>query len=197
MTCEPHKDRFINAFPLATLVLVDMRKDCLSSVMSLRRSDIAGILSNCRAALAHARRIGWPVAFVRRGRNCAADQSGEWIKGFEPQRSEALFDQRNGSCYSSPYFAQGVKEAGGSVVLAGFLGSGGCLSTCADAFLAGQRMVFLSDATLDDVSRRMFDEPSARLLRTFTSFDIATLTTSAWIKATVQFPVTDDRQHFA
>ena len=118
MTCEPGADRFNGAFPFATLVLVDMKKKVLSAAQGLGHPDVAGILTNCRAALAYARRIGLPLAFVRSGGgNC--DEAGDWINGFEPQRSEALFDRRSSSCYSSPYFKEGMRESGGVVVIAG------------------------------------------------------------------------------
>lgn len=198
MTCEPGNSRFHNSFPLATLVLVDMRKANLSSTQSFSHAKIAGILTNCRVALAYARKMGFPVAFVRGASDTrSADQSKEWIKGFEPQRLDALFDRRGASCYSSPYFEEGMREGGGAVVLAGFLGHGGCLSTGADALLAGHSVTFLSDATLDDVSDRAFDETAIRLLRAFTTFDIAMLTTSAWIKTVEQYPVAVDKRNYA
>ena len=189
MTCEPHKAPFTNAFPLATLVLVDMKRSSLASAMGLGRADIAGILSNCRSALAYARKIGWPVAFVCGSGDTAADRVNEWIKGFEPQRSDALFYRHSGSCYSSPYFEQGMQEAGSSVVFAGFLGRGGCLSTGADAFLVGQRVTFLSDATLDEATSYALGESAARLLRAFTTFDIDIVTTGAWIRTIERAPI--------
>lgn len=131
------------------------------------------------------------------GESQAADQSNEWIKGFEPQQLDPLFDRRRASCYSSPYFEEGMRESGGAVVLAGFLGRGGCLSTGVDALLAGHRVTFLSDATLDDVSDRAFDETTIRLLRAFTTFDVAMLTTGRWINIIERFPVSIDKRNCA
>ncbi|MDE2135338.1 MAG: isochorismatase family protein [Alphaproteobacteria bacterium] len=190
MTCEPGNNCFRNAFPLATLVLVDMRKANLLSTQGLTHAEMAGILTNCRGALAYARKMGFPIAFVRgAGDSRATNQSNEWIKGFEPQRLDAIFDRRGASCYSSPYFADGMRETGGAVVLAGFLGRGGCLSTGADALLAGNHITFLSDATKDDVSDRALNESAIGLLRAFTSFDIRVLSTGAWIRSVEEFPI--------
>jgi nicotinamidase-related amidase len=195
MTCEPRSDRFSTPFPLATLVLVDMRRENLSSTHGFRRSVAAGVLSNCRAALAFARRMEWPVAFVS-GSGDAADpcQSSALIKGFEPQRLDALFDRRSVSCYSGPYFEEGIQQSGGAAVLAGFLGRGGCLSTGADALLAGHRVTFLSDATMDDLSDRAFNASVVHLLRAFTNFDVRVLSTSAWIRSVEEFPISIEEQ---
>lgn len=195
MTYQPVDKRFSNVFPLATLVLADMRKANLSSAHGLQRSAAAGILYNCRAALAFARKIGWPVAFVSgSGEAAKTPSSNEWIKGFEPQRMDALFERRSMSCYSSPYFAEGVWGNGGAAVLAGFLGRGGCLSTAADALFAGHGVTFLSDATMDGVSDRAFDESAIRLLRAFTKFDIRVLPTSAWMRTVERFPAAYEEQ---
>lgn len=194
MTYQPVNNRFSNVFPLATLVLVDMRKANLSSAQGLQHSAAAGILHNCRASLAFARKIGWPVAFVAGSGVVADASSNEWIKGFEPQRMDALFERRSMSCYSSPYFAEGVWGNGGAVVFAGFLGRGGCLSTAADALFAGHGVTFLSDATMDGVSDRAFDESAIRLLRAFTKFDIRVLPTSAWMKTVEQVPAASEEQ---
>ena len=188
MTCEPHNTHFGKAFPISTLVLVGMRKSACASRMGLYHSETAGVLANCRAALAYARRIGWPVAFARNVSSGAGRPSNEWIKGFEPQRTDALFDYVNASCYSSPYFERNVRETGGSVVFAGFFDRGGCLSTCADAFLAGQHVTFLADATLDDISKDVCSETASRLLKSFTTFEVTTQQTAAWIQSLGYFP---------
>lgn len=192
MTCEPNIG-FGHAFPLATLVLVDMCKANLTSAQGLQRSAASGILLGCRAALAFARKIGCPVAFVS-GSGHGTDDGipSPWIKGFVPERMDALFQRRTVSCYSSPYFADAMRETAGAIVLAGFLGQGGCLATGADALLAGHRLTCLSDATLDDVSDRVFDDTAIRLLRAFTTFDIRVLSTSAWMRSVEEFSITID-----
>jgi nicotinamidase-related amidase len=195
VTCLPNSQRFDSRFPLATLALVDIRKQGNPSADGLCSSDSAGILANCRTALAFARRMGWPVAFVR---SLTADPgeplSNEWIGGFEPQQLDPVFDRRGTSCYSSPYFEDAVGQTAGAVVLAGFLGHGGCMSTAADAFQAGHRVTFLTDATLDDAADRAVDASMLQHLRTFAKFDISAVTTAAWIRAIEDFPVAIERK---
>lgn len=193
MTCQPSPQRFNGGFPLATLALVDIREQGLTSADGLRCSETAGILSNCRAALAFARRKGWPIAFVRSITADTAQQpSNQWFSGFEPQRLDPVFYRRGTSCYSSPYFEEAIARTAGAVVLAGFLGHGGRMSTAADGFRAGHRVTFLTDATHDDAPDRAVDAFLLRRLRA--EFDIAALTTAAWIRRIEDFPVAAERR---
>jgi nicotinamidase-related amidase len=142
---------FTDPTQIPTLVLVDMQKEYAtrSRALSLKGADQA--IENCRRALAHARRAGIPVAFVRwRGAspffNPATPFSG-WIDGFVPTRDDAVFERGRPSCYASAPFADMMAHAGSQIVLAGFAGEAACLATAIDAFHRGQRVTFLEDAS--------------------------------------------------
>jgi len=187
MTCEPVNSAFQKIFPVATLVMVDMCKSNLPR--GLKRAPAGTVLQNCRCALSFARRFGWPVAHVRSSQDAGrAGISYETIGGFEPARADALFERRTLSCYSSPYFGSVIRETAGAAVIAGFLGPGGALSTVADAIQVGDRITVLSDATLDNISNRIFAEPVISLLRAYTTFNISVLTTAAWLRSVEEIP---------
>lgn len=136
-------------FPI--LVLVDMQKQYVASSRALSLDDADHALDNCRRALAYARRVGIPVAFVRwRGTspffNRAPPFAG-WIDGFVPTRDDAVFERSRPSCYASAPFADMMAHAGNHIVLAGLAGEAACLATAIDAFHRGQRVTFLEDAS--------------------------------------------------
>ena len=56
---------YVNPSVVETLALVDLQQEYVSSPRVLALEDTKGPLANCRAALAHARASGMPVAFVR------------------------------------------------------------------------------------------------------------------------------------
>jgi hypothetical protein len=103
-----------------------------------------------------------------------------WIKGFEPKRHDSMFDRAGPSCYGSVYFDEVVEDAGRHIVVAGFLGRGGCLATAADAVSMGHGITFLSNAIYDSLSERLFDLSMAGSLTAFTRFDIRIMQTGAW-----------------
>lgn len=189
MTCEPFASRFELPPQPATLVLVDMRRSHLAGMEGLRGSPKATVLANCRLALRAARQCGWNVAFVRGdGSEAGYGTTGDWIKGFEPERQDAIFDRRNLSCYSSPYFAEAIDTNGGAAVLAGFFGAGACLATSVDAIRARQGLTFLSDATEDNVAKGFLSGNAVQLLQHFTRLDIATQACAAWVRDLVRGP---------
>ena len=56
---------YVNPSVIQTLVLVDLQQEYIASPRVLALEETKGALANCRAALAHARAMGLPVAFVR------------------------------------------------------------------------------------------------------------------------------------
>ncbi len=170
---------FANAQPLPVLVLVGLGRKKGDRRFGLNRADVAGILIHCRAALRHARATGMAVAFVR-DKN-AAGREPDWLGGFEPTRDDMIFERWSPSCYSSRYFGE-MAQARGLLVIAGFLGSGGGLSTAADAEKNGNRIIFLRDAVLDEASGRF--PPSLASLEAFARLDVHLVETRQWIEAT-------------
>lgn len=142
---------YADAALIPTLVLMDLQQEYIASprLFSIPRAEEA--LENCRRVLAHSRRVGLPVAFLRMvGRspffNPALSYSN-WIDGFEPLASEMVFERSKPSCYANREFAHAMTEGGGHFVLAGFSGEAGCLATAVEAFHHGHRVTYLTDAS--------------------------------------------------
>jgi nicotinamidase-related amidase len=142
---------FTDPTHIPMLVLVDMQKEYVTGSRALSLDGADQALDNCARALAHARRLKIPVAFVRwRGTspffNPATPFAG-WIDGFTPTRDDAVFERSRPSCYASAPFADMMAHAGNHIILAGFAGEAACLATAIDAFHRGQRVTFLEDAS--------------------------------------------------
>ena len=172
---------FANAQPLPVLVLVGLGRKRGGRRFGLGRSDVAGILIHCRAALRHARAMGMAVAFVR-DKN-AAGHEPDWLGGFEPTRDDMIFERWSSSCYSSRYFGE-MAKIHRALVIAGFLGSGGGLSTAADGARNGNCIVFLRDAVLDEASGKFM--PLLTSLGALARLDIKLVETKRWIDDTAQ-----------
>ena len=149
-----------------TLVLVDLHHDLFNLFEVSGVSGPTRAIENCGAVLRHARALGFPVAFTRRiaapATLGAAPSYPHWINGFEPQRSDMVFDHCQPSCYASAEFAEMADHLGGNFVVAGQVGEVSCLSTAVDAFHRGQRPTFLTDAL---VSRGGGDIPATKMER--------------------------------
>lgn len=171
---------FENARPLPALVLVDLCRHRLANRRSLGHGDTAGILARCRIALVHARDAGLAVAFVRDAVRAKNQPGTDWIKGFEPLRDDMVFERRSPSCYANPYFEESARAAR-SLVFAGFLGRGGCLSTTVDAIRAGNAITFLDDATVDPVAATMLGMVAQ--LNKYTNLEISATSTGDWISS--------------
>lgn len=136
---------------IPTLVLLDLQQEYTASprLYSVPKADSA--IENCRSALAHARALGFPVAFFRMvGRSPffnPALSCSHWIPGFKPLTSEMVFERSMPSCYANREFGHVMSESGGHFVLAGFSGEAGCLATALEAFHRGHSMTYLADAS--------------------------------------------------
>jgi len=170
---------------LPTLVLVDLHHDLLDLFEVNDASGPTRALDNCFALLGHARSLGFPVAFTRRisapQTLAAAPSYPRWINGFEPQRSDMVFDHCLPSCYSSAEFDEMAEHVGGNFVVAGQVGELSCLSTAVDAFHRDHRPTFLTDAM---VTRGGQDVPAStmeRALAHIVSLYVETDTVGGWI----------------
>src|SRR5476651_1416380 len=151
---------YVDPSTIPILVFVDLQQEYIASPRALAIPTAADVLVNCRAVLAHARKIGWPVAFIRWvGRSPFFNQATKffhWIEGFEPTGVDMVFERSRPSCYASQQFSEVIASSGGNYVLAGFAGEAACLSTAIDAFHRGHRITFLADASashdLDDMT---------------------------------------------
>jgi len=127
---------YVDPSVVPTLVLLDLQQEYVATTRALAVPDPADALVNCRAALAHARAKGFPVAFVR------------WLA------RSAFFNPA--TRFSRWIDDQVMTECGGNFVLAGFAGEAACLATTVDAFNRGHRITYLADASashaLDEVA---------------------------------------------
>ena len=168
-----------------TLVLVDLHHD-LFEANGL--SGPARSIEKCRAVLRHARAYGFPVAFTRRiaapGTLAATPSYPRWINGFEPQRSDMVFDRFQPSCYASTDFTEMTEHLGGNFVVAGQVGEMSCLSTAVDAFHRAQRPTFLIDAVVSrggrDLPAAMMESALAHIVSLYVDCDTA----EGWMIAT-------------
>jgi nicotinamidase-related amidase len=141
---------YADSSTIPTLVLVDLQQGHVSPSRGLAMPLAAQVLGKCHEALAHARAMGFPVAFVRwlgasPFLNATAPFS-RWIEGFEPTGGDMIFERDRPSCFASRHFAE-VMAASGRIVIAGFTGEGACLSTMIDGFHRGKRITYLADAS--------------------------------------------------
>src|SRR5438067_1787223 len=142
---------YVDPSVVPTLVLVDLQQEYVATSRALAVPGAAAALANCRAALAHARAKGFPVAFVRWLARSAffnpATRFSRWIEGFEPFGCDMVFERDQPSCYASTSFDQVMTECGGNFVLAGFAGEAACLATAVDALNCGHRVSLRSDGS--------------------------------------------------
>jgi nicotinamidase-related amidase len=179
---------YVNPSVIQTLVLVDLQQEYIASPRVLALEETKGALANCRAALAHARAMGLPVAFVRWIDRTPifnkASRFSRWIEGFEPHGVDMIFERNRPSCYASADFAEVIGGGGGSFVLAGFAGEAACLATAIDGFHRGHGITFLADASashaLDDIAAKDVH----RVVSTVAGLYGEVLTTKSWIART-------------
>src|SRR3989440_832878 len=154
---------YVNPSVIQTLVLVDLQQEYIASPRVLALEETKGALANCRAALAHARAMGLPVAFARWIDRTPlfnkATRFSRWIEGFEPHGVDMIFERNRPSCYASADFAEVIGSGGGNFVLAGFAGEAACLATAIDAFHRGHTVTYLTDAS----ASHALDRKSTRL----------------------------------
>ena len=171
-----------------TLVLVDLHHDLFDLFEVNGESGPTSALDRCGALLKHARTCGFPVAFTRRVaalESFAATPSyPRWINGFEPQRSDMVFDHSRPSCYDSCEFAQMADYLGGNFVMAGRMGELSCLSTAVDAHHRDHRPLLLIDALVSRSSKGLSAVTMERALAQIVSHYAETETAEGWMSAT-------------
>lgn len=137
---------YVGASNSRLLVLVDLQQGNLDHAAGDNASALARSLGNCRTAIAHARTMGLPIAFTRRADSSGSSQSA-WISGFEPKRSDMVFERQQPSCYGHQLFDDVVSRTG-SFAICGLAADEVCLATVIDAAHRGHRVTYLSDASV-------------------------------------------------
>jgi nicotinamidase-related amidase len=183
---------YVDPSVVPMLVLVDLQQEYIATARALAVPGAAAALANCRAALAHARAKGFPVAFVRWLARSAffnpATRFSRWIEGFEPFGSDMVFERDQPSCYASTSFDQVMTECGGNFVLAGFAGEAACLATVVDAFNRGHRITFLADASASHALEEVAAGDVHRIVCKVIGVFGETILTRNWITATSRKP---------
>lgn len=172
---------YLGASNSRLLVMVDLQENNYQELSRDRMPDLARSLENCRSAIAHARNTGLPIAFTRHAGRCGPFAA--WISGFEPKRSDMVFERQQPSCYANHLFDDVVSRAGGFAI-GGLIAEATCLATAIDASHRGHRVTFLNDASIDR-RRRAADAQSVQVVTTKAMelfADIAT--TRHWLVAT-------------
>ena len=108
------------------------------------------MLFNCRTILDRAKAHNIPIAHVRSiNPKSASDRLRypPWIAGFEPMRSDMVFDLLQPSCYSNTEFARAMEYSNGNFAIAGMFGETTCLSTAIDAHHRRHSFTYIADAT--------------------------------------------------
>jgi nicotinamidase-related amidase len=176
---------YVSASNSRLLVMVDLQEKNHDEFAKDHAPDLTRSLANCAAAIRHARNLGLPVAFTRQ-----ADGQGSierpvqsaWISGFEPKRSDMVFERPQPSCYTNPLFEDVVSQIG-SFTIAG-LAEEACLATAIDASHRGHHVTFLSDASVSR-GRRDTDAKDVHILTTKAMELFAdTVATRDWLVAT-------------
>ena len=150
MTMTPVIDflEFKSQITTPTLVLVGLHQNPDEGPDRLRVHGRA--LSNCQSLLARARALNIPVAHARTMTpRCASERLRypAWIAGFEPARSDMVFDVLQPSCYSNLEFSRTMDYSNGNFAIAGFFGDTTCLSTAIGAHHRKHDFVYISDAS--------------------------------------------------
>jgi nicotinamidase-related amidase len=169
-------------------VLADLQQGYIAGPQFLAMSAAESALANCRAALQHARAMGFPVAYLRQ-----ISQSPffnpitdffNWIVGFEPTAADMVFDRDKPSCYSSKHFSDLMASCQGHFVLAGFAGETACLSTAIDAYHRDHHFTFLTDASvsheLEGLSADIVQKTVTQIIGVYGDI----IDTSSWIAMT-------------
>jgi nicotinamidase-related amidase len=178
---------YSNVSLIPTLVLLDLQQEYIASPRLYSIPQAEAALRNCRRALAHARELGFPVAFLRMVGQSAFFNPGlsysRWIPGFEPLTSEMVFERSMPSCYANREFSHAMTEGGGHFVLAGFSGEAGCLATAVEAFHRGHSVTYLADASaslgLNQIPAASVHETVVELIGLYGEVT----TTQSWISA--------------
>jgi nicotinamidase-related amidase len=168
------------------LVMVDLQEKNYSELVCDRASGLARSLENCMSVIRHARNLGLPIAFTRQTDSSESIErlsQSAWISGFEPKRSDMVFERPQPSCYANQLFADVVSQIG-SFAIAGLVAEETCLATAIDASHRGHRVTFLSDASVSrgrpDADARAVHVVTTRAIELFAD----TVTTRDWLVAT-------------
>lgn len=134
------------------LVVVDIQKEIAAKGRPYFIENLGESLENARKLLEHARQKDWEIFHIQHlqpGDLYGYDSPlSAFIEGFEPKDGETLFTKSNYSCFSSPDFAEAMKNhSSDEIVIIGY-GSTKCvLATIIEGYHRDYRFSLASDAT--------------------------------------------------
>ena len=140
---------YVSASNSRLLVMVDLQERNYDELAKDQASDLTQSLQNCMSVIQHARNLGLPIAFTRQADGPGSIErpaQSAWISGFEPKRSDMVFERPQPSCYTNQLFEDVVSRIG-SFAIAG-LAEEACLATAIDASHRGHHVTFLRDASV-------------------------------------------------
>lgn len=189
---------YANPRSIPTLVLVDLQQEYVAAPRALALEGAPPALERCRAALAHARASGFPVAYMRWIDNApffnGNSRFARWIEGFEPHGADMIFERSRPSCYASREFSEMMGRSGQPFVLAGFAGETACLSTAIDAFHRGHGFTFLHDASASHALENSSPETAHRAVTDIVRLYGDVTDTAQWIGASQFVKASNDHQ---
>jgi nicotinamidase-related amidase len=164
--------------------MVDLQAANFDEMARDRASDLTRSLENSMTAIRHARSLGIPVAFTRQaGSRIKRSAQSAWISGFEPKRSDMVFEREQPSCYSNQLFEDVVSRIG-SFAIAGLVAEEICLATAIDASHRGHNVTFLSDASVSrgrhNANSQTVHDLTTKVIELFAK----TVSTRHWLVAT-------------
>jgi nicotinamidase-related amidase len=186
---------YVGASSRRLLVMVDLQEKNYHALAKDDAPDLMRSLDNCMSAIRHARECAIPIAFTRQGDGPGVlerSAPSPWISGFEPRRSDMVFERQQPSCYGNQLFENVVSQAG-SFAIAGLVADESCLATAIDASRRGHHVTFLSDASASRC-RQHSDAAAVHVLATQAIelfADVAS--TGQWLVATSQRPLKGHR----
>jgi nicotinamidase-related amidase len=176
---------YVSASSSRLLVMVDLQERNYDDLAD-DRGDLARSLENCVSAIRHARTLGLPIAFTRQtdsSESFERSSQSAWISGFEPKRSDMVFECSQPSCYSNQLFEDVVSRVGGFAI-AGLIAEETCLATAIDASHRGHHVTFLRDASVSrgrpDADARAVHAVTTKAMELFAD----TVSTRDWLIAT-------------
>jgi nicotinamidase-related amidase len=175
---------YVSASSSRLLVMVDLQAANYDELVQDGATDVTRSLENCMSAIQRARSLGIPIAFTRQaGSRMEGSAQSAWISGFEPKRSDMVFEREQPSCYTNQLFEDVVSRIG-SFAIAGLVAEEICLATAIDASHRGHSITFLSDASVSR-GRHNADSQTVHSLTTKAIELFAeTVTTRHWLAAT-------------
>src|SRR3981081_1796129 len=177
---------YVGASNSRLLVMIDLQQKNYDELAKDRGSDLRRSLENCMSAIQPARNRGLPTAFTPQGDNpglIERSAQSAWIAGFEPKRSDMVFEREQPSCYTNQLFEDVVSRIG-SFAIAGLVAEEICLATAIDASHRGHKVTFLSDASVSRGRHNATSQTVHDLTTKVIEFFAETVSTRHWLVAT-------------